>query len=672
MSSQVLAPDVYRDVSALIRENRLDAALECIESWLADHPDDEIGLSLKGSTLLRSQRTDDAIAVFRQAVRRHPASFAAHGDLGFACLQAGRTREAIATLREAVSLNDTFYQGWCYLSQLLFEAGSLAEAQAAFRHAESCDPLVAEFPSIQSAMRAERYAEAEKLSRQLLARQAGWPRAAYTLAKLASQVGAHDEAAQILEDAIRRFPCDVNLRAARVVSLEDGGHYARAVEEARRITELDPENPSSWLILGRVHGHCGDYGESLECYEKAQHLGDDAGSDPGDTDHGNIDLLRGHVLKILGRYDEGIAAYESAIRRNGSDGAGWWGLADMKTWRFRDEDIPLMREIVEDESVRPEQRAQAAFALGKALEDRKQYDEAFSAYGLGNKLRTGVSFDPAVQRQGIDEIRRAFDSKVLETQASPLPQGPAPVFIVGLPRAGSTLIEQILASHSAIEGTMELATLPNLVRRIMIEGGKRDLRYPASVASFGAAELAAWGQAYLDETAMYRTDKPLFIDKLPTNFDKVGLIHMVLPGAVVIDARRHPLDCGLSCYKQHFAGGHPFSYDLVHIGHYYNAYLDLMDHWDAVLRGKVLCMQYETVVTDTERAVRQLLAHCGVAFEDACLRFFENRRPVRTASSEQVRQPIYRKGMGQWRHFEKHLQPLIDSLGERALARFST
>jgi hypothetical protein len=219
---------------------------------------------------------------------------------------------------------------------------------------------------------------------------------------------------------------------------------------------------------------------------------------------------------------------------------------------------------------------------------------------------------------------------------------------------------------------MELAALPNLVRRVSIEGGKRNLRYPASMAVFDRAELAGWGQAYVDDTAMYRTNKRLFIDKLPTNFDKVGLIHMILPQAVIIDARRHPLACGFSCYKQHFAGGHPFSYDLAHIGHYYNAYLDLMDHWDAVLPGKVLCVRYESVVSDTERAVRRLLTHCGVGFENACLRFFENRRPVRTASSEQVRQPIYRKGVGQWRHFERHLQPLIDSLGQRTLARFST
>jgi hypothetical protein len=417
--------------------------------------------------------------------------------------------------------------------------------------------------------------------------------------------------------------------------------------------------------MRRVHGHCGHYEHALESYETAKRLaGDSAG------EHGDTDLLRGHVLKILGRYDDGIEAYRASIRRLAGNGAGWWGLADMKTYRFSDDDIAAMREIADDATVKAEQRTQAAFALGKSFEDRERYDEAFAWYRTGNALRTGVIFDPAVQHEGIAEIKRAFDSEVVNVRASPAPTGPSPIFIVGLPRSGSTLIEQILASHSAIEGTMELATLPNLVRHITIEGGRRKQQYPASMALFTETELSSFGQAYVDDTAMYRTGKPLFIDKLPTNFDKIGLIHKILPQAIVIDARRHPLDCGFSCYKQHFAGGHPFSYDLVHIGHYYNSYLDLMDHWDRVLPGKVLCMHYERVVQETESAVRELLEHCCVAYEDACLRFFENRRPVRTASSEQVRQPIYSKGVSHWKRFERHLEPLIESLGEATLQRF--
>ncbi len=657
--------DFYREVASLIRQNREESALLRLQSWLREKPDDEAGLSLKGSALLRTGQLEEALAAFQSAVEYHPKSFAAHGDLGFALLRAGTTEQAIAAFRSAVKLNREFYQGWCYLSRLLFEDGRIADAREAFRRCVDSDPFTAESAGIQAAMSGSRFAEAERLCRALLTRQSGYPRAAYTLAQLASQVGAFEEAGAILADAIRLYPCDISLRSALVVALEESGRYAPAVEEAKNIVAINPDAAASWLVLGRVHGHCGSYDEALRCYDRATDL---AGQCP--VESGNTQLLRGHVLKIVGRYDDSIEAYQSSIRKLPGNGAGWWGLADMKVYRFSDDDIVAMSRIANDPAARPEQRTQAAFALGKASEDNAEYDKAFTWYRLGNELRTGVKFDPAVQREGIQQIMRSFDRDTLRVQAEPLPRGAIPIFIVGLPRSGSTLIEQILASHSQIEGTMELATLPNVVRRISIDGGRKKLGYPASMGGFTAAELAGYGQTYLDDTSMYRTGKPLFIDKLPTNFDKIGLIHKILPQAIVIDARRHPIACGLSCYKQHFAGGHFFSYSLENIGHYYNAYLRLMDYWDTLLPGKVLCIRYEKLVEDTDVIVRSLLAHCGLPFEESCLRFFENRRPVRTASSEQVRQPIYNKSVAHWKRFESHLAPLIDTLGEHTLARW--
>ncbi|MEX0706821.1 MAG: sulfotransferase [Woeseia sp.] len=655
----------YRQISALLQQGNASDAEDRLRAWLNQNPGDEIGLSLLGSALLKLDRTSDAVNVFREAATRHPGSFAAHGDLGYACMRAGDMDGAVDALERAVGLNSRFYQGWCYLSRLRFEQADLAGSNEALRRADDCDPLSTSFREVQEAMSASQFARAEKLCRGLLKRQPGYPRAAYGLAHLASKVGAHEEASAILERALGHYPADVNLRAALVISHEESGLYDKALVEAATISEIKPDVHTSWLILGRVHGHCGNYAEALQSYDRALALCGDSLADAGNTE-----LLRGHILKILGRYDDGIAAYRSSIGMLPGNGAGWWGLADMKTHRFDDDDIAAMTAIAGDESVTPAQRAQATFALAKALEDRGQYTESFERYQAGNSLRSGIVFDPDALRAGIEEISRAFDARVLATQAEPRPQGAIPIFIVGLPRAGSTLIEQILASHSQVEGTMELATLPNLVRRIMIEGGRKNVEYPSSMATFSAAQLSSWGEVYLDQTAMYRTGKPLFIDKLPTNFDKIGLIHKILPSAIVIDARRHPLDCGLSCYKQHFAGGHAFSYSLEHIGHYYNAYLAMMDHWDRVLPGKVLCVRYEELVADTEAAVRALLAHCGVPYEASCLRFFENKRPVRTASSEQVRRPIYRKGVGHWKHFASELEPLKQALGEQTLARF--
>jgi tetratricopeptide (TPR) repeat protein len=651
-------------VTQKLREGQADSAVMELKAWLAEHRDDEVGMSLLGSALLRAGRRDEALAVFQDGVQAHPESFGAHGDLGFALAESD-TGASIDAFRRAVDLNENFYPGWVFLARLYHGDGDLSAARRAMEQSERCDPFVNEFRQSQQAMSESRFSDAEKVCRNLLNRQPGYPPAAYTLAHLASSVGAFEEGARVLRQALKYYPADVRLYSALVVSLEEAGDYAGALEAAQRLAELQPETSTARLLLGRVHGHCGNYEECLATYDKALRLARDNVSEMGNTE-----LLRGHVLKILGRYDEGIAAYRASANMVPGNGAAWWSLADMKTFRFEDDDLDAMQKIADDEAVKDAQRTQAAFALGKAYEDRQDFDTAFGWYARGNSLRGDTNFDAATNRLGIRTLIEAYDRDVLKVQADPAPSGPTPIFILGLPRSGSTLIEQILASHSEIEGTMELANMPNLVRRMTIDGGKRKLDYPASITSFSAEELAAYGQRFIDDTAMYRTGKPYFIDKLPTNFDKVGLIHKVLPQAVIIDARRHPMDCGFSCFKQHFAGGHLFSYDLANIGAYYNAYLEIMDYWNEALPGKVFLAQYENVVADTETVVRALLEHCGVAYEESCLRFFENKRPVRTASSEQVRQPIYTKGVGYWRNFAAHLAPLEEALGEPTLKRF--
>jgi len=657
---------MYREISNLIRSGDAASAVTRLESWLEENPDDETALSLLGSSLVRSGRVDDAMRVFRRSAGAHPQSYAAHGDLGFAEMQAGNHTPAIAAFEKAVSIKADFYQAHCFLSRLLYIDGRIDAAKAAIAKADTCDPFAGEFQNIQAAMSANRLAEAEKIARSLLSRQPGYPKAAYTLAHLATSVGAHEEAAEILRRSIGIFPCDVNLRAALINSLEETGDYEIALQEAERLCELDPESFAPFLIIGRIHSHCGHYDESLVAYDHALRL-----VSGNEKEAGNIELLRGHVLKILGQYDGGIEAYGRSIELVENNGAGWWGLADMKTFRFGDADHAAMITIAENESVKAEQRTQAAFALGKAFEDAGEFEDSFSWYAKGNALRTGIKFDPVVNRKGIDELISTFTADFLQS-GNPSPvAGPTPIFITGLPRSGSTLVEQILASHSMIEGTMELVNLPNVIRRVTIDGGKRKQSYPSSLAGFSQEELTAYGKSYIDSTAVYRTDKPFFIDKMPTNFDKIGLIHMTMPNAIIIDARRHPMDCGFSCFKQHFAGGHHFSYQLKHIASYYNDYLRLMDHWHEVLPGRIFTIEYEALVANTEAMTRGLLEHCGVPFEEACLRFFENKRPVRTASSEQVRQPIYNKAVQFWKNFETELEPLSKALGAATLSRFA-
>ena len=564
-----------------------------------------------------------------------------------------------------MALNARFWQGWCYLGRLLFEAGRVDDARHAFAQAEACDPFAAEAAQIRQALHDAHYAQAERVARGVLARHAGHPKATLALAHLASRVGAFEEAAEILAAGIRPFPLEQNLRYALVNSLEETGEYLRALEEASALTRLAPHDPAAWLTQGRIHGHCGRYEEALGAYDQALARARDAAG------RASAELLRGHMLKILGRFDDCVNAYRASIAATAGNGAGWWALADLKVYRFDDADVAALRALAADERVRPAQRAQAQFALGKALEERNAFDEAFDWYRRANATRPDVPFDPGDHRAGIEAIVTAFDAALLSRQASPR-EGPIPIFIVGLPRSGSTLIEQILASHSLVDGTMELVTLPNVLRRMRIDGGRRGGAWPASLAAFDEEELAAYGQRYLDATDLYRTGKPYFIDKMPTNFDKVGLIHKILPQAIVIDARRHPLDCGLSCFRQHFATGHHFSYSLENIAHYYRGYLTLMDHWDRVLPGKILRVQYETLVKETETTVRELLDRCSLPFEDGCLRFYASGRPVRTPSSEQVRRPVYAGGVGQWRRYGAALEPLIEALGPELLQRFDT
>ncbi|WP_025896353.1 tetratricopeptide repeat-containing sulfotransferase family protein [Kordiimonas gwangyangensis] len=616
---------------------------------------------------MRQGKTADALATFTENTSRHPASWAARADLGFAALQAGDTTLALKSFEDVVTRNPSFYLGWCELERLQFARADYSAAVHASEQAETCDPLEEPYVRLRDLMRANRRAEAEKIARQMLQQQSGHPRASFFLAHLASTVGAHEARRDILLASLDRHPANIMLRRSLVEAHEAIGAYTDALNEAQTLTRIRPDFTAYWL-LSRICGHVADYEGALTAAEAAAGL-----LKEGSEELGKVDLLRGHALKILGRRAECEAAYRACIVNTPDNGAGWWGLADLKNYHFTDTDKKAMAELAGNTALPDTQRCQAAFALARAHENDGATDKAIDWYKKANALRTDAAYTPDRHADLFARIKKSFDAATLARQADTRKlKGPTPIFVLGMPRAGSTLIEQMLASHSRIDGTMELQTLIHLERRIRIEGGRRfGKQYPESVAGFSEDELAAFGQAYLDETAIYRGSGDFFIDKMPPNFERVGLIHKILPHAIIIDARRYPVDCGYSAFKQHFAGGHDYSYDLSHIGHYYNCYLDLMDYWQQVLPSKVLTVQYEENISDTETVVRRMLAHVGVDFEEACLAFHKNKRAVKTASSEQVRQPINRKGVGVWTAFADELQPLFDSLGEATLKRFA-
>ncbi len=495
----------------------------------------------------------------------------------------------------------------------------------------------------------------------------------------------------ILRQYVRDHPGDVNgIRMLGELGLSLGA-LADAQNLLARCVELAPDYSAARFALANVFYKRHRYDEALAQLDIL------LGGDPGNAawltlkaatlvdvnDHASaIPLLAGviaqnpayrqaylsygHALRAVGSVDEAIVAYERCIELGSGQGEAYWSLANLKTYRFTDAQIAAMEGLLQDKSCAFRDYYHLLFALGKAREDRGEYRHAMAAYAKGNQVRgRSVPWDSREFSRNTAELKAFFTPEFFASVAGQGCDSTAPVFIVGLPRAGSTLLEQILASHSQVEGTAELADIIALARRLSGKQRREDIsRYPGVLAEVAAVDLEEMGKAYLASTAKQRrTNKPCFIDKMPNNFSHIGLIHAILPNAKIIDARRHPMDCCFSGYKQLFASGQGFTYGLSRIGNYYRDYVDIMDHWDKVLPGIVLRVQYEDMVEDTETQVRRMLDYCGLPFEEQCLAFHRNERTVRTASSEQVRQPIYRSGIDQWQHYEDWLMPLKRALG---------
>jgi hypothetical protein len=447
----------------------------------------------------------------------------------------------------------------------------------------------------------------------------------------------------------------------------EAGRYREAEAEIRRVLLLDADAAPAWVVLGNIHAQTMRLEAAIDAYERA------LGLNPRLPE---VLLAKGHVLKALGRRAQCEAAYKECIALREDFSAAYYSLADLKNYRFDDAEIAAMEDLLHEATAgfcpgpgAGQDSAQLHFALGRAREQRGSYEAAFAHYARGNALqRRHAVFDAAAFEQQCRRVAAVFDAAFFAARTGVGLPDPAPIFVVGMPRSGSTLVEQVLASHSAVEGTMELPTLPGMVRELEQPQG-RGAGFPQSVIAMGPDQLLSLGARYIEETRIFRSGRRFFIDKMPANFSHVGLIRLILPEAKIIDVRRHPLDTCFSAFKQYFAAGQSFSYDLEDLGRYYRSYIGLMDHWHAVLPGRVLELRYEDLVRDTETEVRRLLAHCGLDFEEACLRFYDTKRAVRTASSEQVRVPMYDSSIGYWRLFEPQLAPLQRSLGP-GLERF--
>ncbi|MFN3314155.1 MAG: tetratricopeptide repeat-containing sulfotransferase family protein [Hyphomonas sp.] len=583
-----------------------------------------------------------------------------------ALVAAGDTVSAIAHLKTALAADPRFFAGWIRLGNLLYSEESYADAISAVQEAEQCDPLQAEFRSIQASMQRRDFAQAERTAKHMLDKAPGHPRAVFTLAHLAQARGDDEGRIAALQSGLSQSPANLFLRTQLLTAYEETGAYRAAIETARHIAEIE-ESFESLRALADILFRFGQHGEALEACDRADRF---CGDEP--AKRSQLDIVRGQIYRILGERGKSEASLRSSLAGDAQNAAAWWALADFKTYRFSDGDRRAMRDLVNSPQASPDQKSMAAFALAKASESEGDWDAAMSLYRTANELKPGPRHDLQRFSGAIDRIISAFTPVTLALQAGDQIDGPVPIFIVGLPRSGSTLIEQILASHTQIEGTHELPALPGIKRKahslcVTRFGGD----YLSNVGRLPAADLSSLGQAYISEGGLFRSgNSRFFTDKMPFNFEHVGLIHKVLPKAVIVDAGRNPLDCGFSLYKQYFSAGSSFSYSLEAIGDYYRGYLRLMDHWDTVLPGKVLHVQYEELVRAPEQQIRRLLEHVGVAYEEGCAEFHKTRRPVRTASSEQVRRPMYADSIGAWRNVESHLEGLKAALGPDVLKRF--
>jgi tetratricopeptide (TPR) repeat protein len=651
-----------RRTRALLKERRFQDALRAADTLLATVPENRDVLYLRAVAQRQLGEISAALATLASLEQLHPRFSGLYQERGHCYVALRQAPQAIDAFLRAVQINPALPASWRMLEGLYRMTGQSADAAQAAAHVATLGKLPPEVLSATALFSDGELAAAEQVIRGFLVRHGHHIEAMRLLARIGIQREVLDDAQLLLEAVLDLAPDYQAARYDYVQVLIERHLYAQAAEQAEKLCAADPSNRSYRTVQALACVGLGQHERAIDHYRELL---------AGAAQPAEIHLSIAHSLKTLGRREEAIAEYHTAAAVREGYGDAWWSLANLKTYRFGASELERMRTAEAAGATPTVDRYHLCFALGKALEDEQRYHESFEYYLRGNALKHAES------HYRVEDVERNTRLQI-ETCSGELfsrrrgcgASAADPIFIVGLPRAGSTLIEQILASHSAVEGTHELADVPRIVAEL--QGREPDPdhpRYPAAVAELSDAHLRGLGEKYLADTRIYRAGRPRFIDKMPNNFRHIGLIHLMLPNAKIIDARREPMACCFSNFKQLFAKGQEFTYSLEDIARYYRTYLELMRHWDRVLPGLVLRVHHEDLVNDLEGNVRRLLAYCGLPFEPACLEFHRTQRSVRTASSEQVRQPLYREGLDQWRHYEPWLGSLRQALGD-ALTRY--
>lgn len=605
----------------------------------------------------RSGNIDAALTILHHLHGAQPRSADGAYEYGVTLAEAGRMREALKAFDAATTLRPNHIEAWRRIGDAHAITGDAAAADAAYAmqiRASVTDPRLIEAAV---ALGEGQLAVAEGLLRAHLKAGPTDVAAIRMLAEVAMRLGRTGDAEKLLTRCLDLMPSFDAARRNYATVLHRVNKQQAALEQIDLLLARDPRDPGTRNLRAAILARIGDFTGSIA------HYADVLADYPAQP---KAWMSYGHALKTVGRIDDAIAAYRTATQQLPQLGEAWWSLANLKTWRFSDDDVALMQTQLARGDIDIEDRFHLDFALGKAFEDRHAYRVSFTHYAAANALRrTQIDYDPEALTSLVARSKAVFTTDFFAERRSMGCSAIDPIFVVGLPRSGSTLIEQILSSHSRIEGTTELPDIIALAKRLgQRMRGDEISRYPEIIANLSPDEIATLGTDYLATTRIQRrSDKPLFIDKMPNNFQHIGLIATIFPNAKIIDARRHPMGCCFSGFKQHFARGQNFTTSLTDIGRYYRDYVALMTHIDTVFPGRVHRVFYEQMVADSEGEIRALLEYCGVEFEQSCLDFHQTERAIRTPSSEQVRQPIYTDGVEQWQNYASWLGELRAALG---------
>ncbi len=651
--------DSITEAKLLLQKKQFSNALAITSNLLTRYPDNIEALYLTAVCQRYLQQPQQALATLNTLKSYHPNYARAYQEEGHN-YRLSNSQAAISAYEKAVQLNAALIASWKNLNELYRAEGQIWSADHAQNQVDYWSGMPQALVSVSSLINEDNVVKAEEICRFFLKKQPKHTEAMRLLAAIGVKHKVLDDAEFLLESCLHFDPEFHQARLDYVNVLHKRQRYEKALEQALLLRSKSPNDVRYQMALANESQAVGEFNQAIHIYrEILNQLPDNSG----------VLIMLGHAYKTVGETDNAVAAYQKAGACQENFGDAFWSLANLKTYSFSADEITTMQAREQASDTPFEDRFHLSFALGKAFEDAGDYSQAFSYYAKGNALKKqqlgyqAARVDAECKAQ-IEVCTPALFSKQASAQTQPntlskQDSRPRPIFIVGLPRAGSTLLEQILSSHSMVDGTMELPNIMSLAHRLNGRGGNdRPKRYPQVLTELSAEQLAKFGDDFIKDTEVYRQGAPYFIDKMPNNFRHIGLIQLILPDAIIIDARRDPMSCGFSIFKQLFAEGQEFSYNLEDIGKYYNNYVELMDHWNTVLPGKILKMQYEAVVTDFEEQVHRLLDFCGLPFEEGCLDFYKTKRSVRTASAEQVRQPIYQSGMQQWKHFESDLGPL--------------